>query len=380
MRLTRKWTESVAVATLRDIDAVSHKMRRSAYKRINQCFHKFRSETIMNKRYFLLACTCLIFLLTGCSFFNTVGPKNTVKVYTTLDKSFVEALCGNFSDGLPKDKRITFEILNKENEAAQADCIISEATLLQQKAVEGSLQKIHAEFADLLPEKLKGPDEKWITIFYDPAVILVNQAYSRKVGQQQLLHWEDLPKQSDAQIVMENLTDNESTVIFLAAISSHMGQHEFLDYFKQIRPLIKQYAKFPITPVRMAATGDADIAITRRSYVFKYLQNDFPAYILIPEEGTPVNRYGIGILQNSKKQNEVAAFINWVLQSSEARTVLMTTRSGYLPVLPRGEKGQAVMINSLWTNTFYKDTQALEKLTEEWLREIRLTGTEEEKK
>ena len=334
----------------------------------------------MNRKILFLACVCLVLFLSGCSFFNTVGPKNTVKVYTTLDKSFVETLCGKFTDGLPKDKNITFEVLANENEAAQADCIISEATLLQQKAADGSLQMIHAEFADLLPDELKGPEEKWITLFYDPAVILVNHAYSRKVGQQQLLHWADLPKQTGAQIVMENLSDSESTVMFLAAMSSHMGQHEFLEYFKQIRPLVKQYAKFPITPVRMAATGDADIAITRRSYVFKYLQNDFPAYILIPEEGTPVNRYGIGVLKNSKKQHEVAAFINWVLQSSEARTVLMMARSGYLPVLPRGEKGQSVTTTALWTNTFYKDRQGLERLTEEWLREIRLTGSEEDKK
>ena len=202
-----------------------------------------------------MACTCLILFLAGCSFINTVGPKSTVKVFTTLDKSFVEALCSKFSDGLPKENKITFEILNKENELCQADCIIGEATFLQQKSAEGSLQRIHAEFADLLPEELKDPDEKWITVFYDPAVILVNQAYSRKVGQQQLLHWTDLPKQTGAQIVMENLSDNESTVMFLAAMSSRMGQHEFIDYFKQIRPLIKQYAKFPITQKRRKRPG-----------------------------------------------------------------------------------------------------------------------------
>lgn len=334
----------------------------------------------MSKKLFLLVYICLVFLLTGCSFFDTVGSKDKVIVYTTLDRSFIEALCRTFNDSLPKNKKIAFDILNKDSGSVQADCIIGEATLLQQKSVEGSLQKIHAEFADLLPETLKGPDETWITVFYDPAVILVNQAYSRKVGQQQLLHWTDLPKQTGAQIVMENLSDNESTVMFLAAMSSHMGQREFIDYFKQIRPLIKQYAKFPITPVRMAATGDADIAVTRRSHVFKYLQNDFPAYILIPEEGTPVNRYGICVLQGSNKQKEVSAFINWILQSSEARTVLMTTRSGYLPVLPQGEKGQTVMTNAMWLNTFYKDKQALEKLTEDWIREIRLADAGEEKK
>ena len=310
---------------------------------------------------------------------NTTVSKNTVKVYTTLDKTFVEALCGKFTDSQPKEKRIVFEVLNQEKEMLQADCIIGEATLLQQKAAEGSLQKISAEYADMLPAELKGNEEKWITLFYDPAVLLVNQAYSRKVGQQQLLHWADLPKQTEARLVMENLSDNESTVQFLAGLSSRMGQQECMEYFKQIRPLIKQYAKFPITPVRMAATGDADIAITRRSHIFKYLQNDFPAYILIPEEGTPVNLYGIGVIQNSKKQKEVTAFLNWVLQDSEARTVLMTTRSGYLPVLPRGETGQAVSKGTLWVNTFYKDRQSLEKLTEEWLRKIRLADAGEDR-
>ncbi len=310
---------------------------------------------------------------------NTTVSKNTVKVYTTLDKTFVEALCGTFTDSLPKEKRIVFEVLNQEKEMLQADCIIGESTLLQQKAAEGSLQKISAEYADMLPAELKGNEEKWITLFYDPAVLLVNQAYSRKVGQQQFLHWADLPKQTEARLVIENLSDNESTVQFLAGLSSRMGQQECMEYFKQIRPLIKQYAKFPITPVRMAATGDADIAITRRSHIFKYLQNDFPAYILIPEEGTPVNLYGIGVTQNSKKQKEVTAFLNWVLQDSEARTVLMTTRSGYLPVLPRGETGQAVSKGTLWVNTFYKDRQSLEKLTEEWLRKIRLTDAGEDK-
>ena len=52
----------------------------------------------------------------------------------------------------------------------------------------------------------------------------------------------------------------------------------------------------------------------------------------------------------------------------------MTTRSGYLPVLPQGEKGQMVSMSTLWLNTFYKNRQMLEKLTGDWLREIRLAG------
>ena len=334
----------------------------------------------MSRKLFVTVLACLAFLLAGCSRFSAAGPAQTVKVYTTLDKTFVEALCGRFTESLPQDKKIVFAVSDKEDALEQADCIISGSTLLQQKAAAGSLQKVRAEFADLLPAELKDKEEKWVTLFYDPAVLLINQVYSRKAGQQQILHWSDVPGQKDARVVMENLSDNESTVLFLAAMSSRMGHDECLAYFRQIRPLIRQFAKFPITPIRMTATGDADIAITRRSHVFKYLQNDFPAYILIPEEGTPVNLFGIGLSQNSKRQKEINAFIDWFLGSSEARTLLMTTRSGYLPVLPKGENGQAVNRDALWTNTFYKNGQALDQLAADWLREIRLADAGEDTK
>ena len=334
----------------------------------------------MSRKLFVTVLACLAFLLAGCSRFSAAGPAQTVKVYTTLDKTFVEALCGRFTESLPQDKKIVFAVSDKEDELEQADCIISGSTLLQQRAAAGSLQKVRAEFADLLPAELKDKEEKWVTLFYDPAVLLINQVYSRKAGQQQILHWSDVPGQKDARVVMENLSDNESTVLFLAAMSSRMGHDECLAYFRKIRPLIRQFAKFPITPIRMTATGDADIAITRRSHVFKYLQNDFPAYILIPEEGTPVNLFGIGLSQNSKRQKEINAFIDWFLGSSEARTLLMTTRSGYLPVLPKGENGQAVNRDALWTNTFYKNGQALDQLAADWLREIRLADAGEDTK
>ncbi len=350
---------------------------------MNQRFlmsNELQSEKLMNRKLLFPVLACLLFLLAGCSKFTASGPAQTVKVYTTLDKTFVAALCGRFTESLPQDKRVEFTVSDKEDEVEQADCIISGSVLLQQKAAAGSLQKIHAEFADLLPAELKDKEEQWVTLFYDPAVLLVNQAYSRKVGQQQLLHWSDVPGQKEARVIMENLSDNDSTVQFLAAMSSRMGQEECITYFRQIRPLIKQFAKFPITPVRMVATGDADIAITRRSHVFKYLQNDFPAYILIPEEGTPVNLFGIGLSQNSKRQKETIAFIDWCLRSSEARTLLMTARSGYLPVLPKGENGQAVNRDALWTNTFYKSGQALDQLAADWLREIRLADAGEDTK
>ena len=82
------------------------------------------------------------------------------------------------------------------------------------------------------------------------------------------------------------------------------------------------------TPVRMAAVGDADVAITRRSYVFKYLESNFPAYVVYPEEGTPVNLYGVGMLKESRAAKECGAFASWLLTDSDMRRACPSQNMG----------------------------------------------------
>lgn len=334
----------------------------------------------MKKTVFLMtACLCL--LLAGCDFTRGSAPGEPVYIYTTLDEELIRALGEKYSAVKNTDTagRVEIRVLKEEKELPGADLVLGDATMLKRLAGEGAFVPVRSEYADLLPGELKGRNDLWTGVFYDPAVLLVNQAYSRKVGQAKIQHWLDLPQQTGARIVMENLSDSDSTRRFLAAMASRMGQNEFMDYFRQISPMVIQYAKFPITPVRMAATGDADIALTRRSHVFKYLQNDFPAYILIPEEGTPIRLFGIGIRKESKKQPQSLAFLNWLLQAPEARTVLLEKRSGYLAVLPAGSDGKAVRTEGLWTNTFYTEEAAVDALADTWVRTFRISSGREEK-
>lgn len=331
----------------------------------------------MRKLAYLAATLVMVFTLAGCGEDNT--QTNTVTVVSGVDRKLVQALADRYNT-MPGVKTKVQVADPKKGE--EADMVLEGSGQLKKLASEGQLQAAGSVYGDLVPLDLKDPQDLWLGLFYDPAVILVNHAYSRRLGQENLQHWDDLKKLKEARLVMENLTDSDSTRMFLACMASRMGQDQFLDYFRGIRHLILQYAKFPITPVRMTATGDADIALTRRSYVFKYLQDDFPAYILIPGEGTPVNLYGAGIRKATKKQEACRNFINWMLHDPEARNVLLSQKCGYLPVLPRGEKGKAVDSGKLWTNTFYKDDAALDGLSQTWLSQIRLTQTnaEEERK
>lgn len=331
------------------------------------------------KRILLGVLFWLCLVTVGCDVVKKSSPEDSLRIYTTLDPALIQALTEQYSANPEQKKKILFSVSRETKDLPGADLILSDAATLKRLAAAGDLAPVKSEYADLLPRQFKDAEDRWTGLFYDPAVLLINQAYSRRVGQEKFLHWYDLLQQKDARIILENLSDNDSTRCFLTAMSSRMGQNEFMAWFHRIEPRIIQYAKFPITPVRMAATGDADIAITRRSHVFKYLQNDFPAYILIPEEGTPIRLFGVGSLKNSKKQKENVAFIDWLLQDPGARTTLITTRSGFLSVLPSGSAGKAANTETLWMNTFYKDEQAIEKLADLWIKEFRIAANREGK-
>lgn len=313
-------------------------------------------------------------LTAGCG--EQADEAHTVILYSNLDESFVQTLADSYNSRLDKKDKLAVRVAKKDSDPARADVILAGTDRLQQLAAQGALQPVKAESGDRLPAQLRDPQDLWIGAFYDPAVLLVNQAYSRELGQGNLAHWMDLTTLSSARIAMENLTNSPSTKHFLAALSSRMGQDACLAYFRTLRPMIRQFSKYPISPVRMAATGDADIAITRRSQVFKYLQNDFPAYVLIPSEGTPVDLYGVALSKGSTKGKASSRFIDWLLQEPAARTVLVTARSGFLPVLPQGKSGPVANPDVLWLNTFYKGQDAVDRLADLWMKEIRLDTPE----
>lgn len=313
-------------------------------------------------------------VLSGCAPASKPPPTEAVLV-SSLANDYVTALVESYN----RQAQLKIRVQTKQNANESADIYLESAHFLQQQAAQGKLEPVQTEMTDLVPAALKNKQELWCGIFYDPAVLLVNQNFSRRIGQEHLLAWQDVAKLPQSRLVLENLTDSVSTKEFLAAMSARMGQDIFLAYFKQLKPHIIQYAKFPITPVRMVALGDADLAFTRRSYVFKYLENDFPAYMFTPAEGSPVNLYGVGIAKDSAKAAAGKAFLDWLLQSDTARALNLKQRTGYLFILPQGSEGPAVDSTRLWLDTFYITDQRKEQLADTWLKEIRL-GTEMEVK
>lgn len=300
----------------------------------------------------------------------TKANKNLV-LYSQLDKKFTDELVAAFSKQYGKVNLTAIYELKPETPVP--DLILGSSDILQSYRAENKLQAVSSSIGDRLPITFKDADDTWYGAFYDPAVFLINQQYARTIGQQKLRSWKDLENNIDIRIAVENLSNSDSTCNFLGAMASKMGEGAALNYLWNISRYVPQYAKFPFTPVRMAAVGDADVAITRQSFVSKYLENDFPAYVVYPEEGMPVILYGVGIHKDCREIGVAIAFIDWLIADDVVKSVSQTNDTGFMFLLPQGINGSVANAEQLWLNTEYLLPDRQEYLASRWLDTVRFS-------
>lgn len=298
--------------------------------------------------------------------------RQVLTVYSELDHKFTEELLQSFNES--NDKKLTVRaVYELKPDGPKPDVALAEQRAVNALKLSGQLKPAAFAAGDRLPEKLRDDDLCWYGVFYDPVVFLVNQQYARIIGQRSLTGWNDLENNERLRIAMENLSDSSSTQNFLGAFADAVGETTSLNYLWNINRFVGQYAKFPFTPVRMTAVGDADLAITRQSYVFKYLENKFPAYVVRPREGTPVNLYCAGIFKSCGDEVLALAFMEWLLADERVQAVSQANNTGFLFLFPRGLAGGAADASKLWLNKSYLQPAAQETLTKKWLERVRFS-------
>ena len=253
------------------------------------------------------------------------------------------------------------------------DVVLAEQRTLAGLKRQGRLKPVAFADGDRLPQKFRDADLSWYGVFYDPIVFLINQQYARTVGQANICSWQDLAGKEQLRIALENLSDSNSTQNFLAGLADRFGEDESLEYLGNINRFIGQYSKFPFTPVRMAAVGDADVAITRQSYVFKYLENKFPAYVVYPKEGTPVNLFCVGLFKNTTDDLQGLKVMEWLLTSEQVQAIAQENATGYLFLFLRGFDEAAADGDKIWLNSSYLEPVKQDGLTNKWLSKVRFS-------
>lgn len=327
-------------------------------------------------RWIILICLSIsIFSNLGCSHNASVAveqKQETLILYSELDSKFTEDLVASFNKKAIGNVKVQaiYELTPKN---PQPDLVLAEKRTLNGLKLDGLLKSVYLPASDRLPNAFYDGDNCWYGIFYDPTVFLINQQFSRIIGQNNIKSWADLASSKDIRIAIENLSDSNSTQNFLAAFADKFGEDASLDYFSQINHKIIQYTKFPFTSIRMTAVGDADLAITRQSYVFKYLENKFPAYVIIPEEGSPANLYGVGVFKNCNADEVALQFMDWLLIQEDVQKVSLANNTGFLFLIPQSLTGPVADAEKVWLNKSYLVMAAQETLTNKWLAKVRFT-------
>lgn len=327
------------------------------------------------RRWMMPVLLAVALVLGGCAGQRSDKPKDagrTLCLYSELDNKFTAALVQSFNNDNKEKLQVSF-ISELKPGAPLPDVVLTERRTLYGFKEQRRLAR--AELADgaRLPAKLRDEDGQWFGLFYDPVVFLVNQQFAREIGQRSLRGWNDLENHGRLRLAMENLSDSGSTQGFLGALADGMGETGSLNYLWNINRFVGQYAKFPFTPVRLAAVGDADVAITRQSYVFKYLESKFPAYVVQPQEGTPVNLYGMAMLNSSERKQEALLFMEWLLRSEKLQAVAQAENTGYMFIFPRGIDEAPVDADKLWLNKNYLQTAKLDDLVNRWIARVRFS-------
>lgn len=320
-------------------------------------------------------------LLFGCANEQAKPVSQTVTknlvLYSEVESKFVEEVVARFNAEQAKKKQgtvITLSAIYELKEGASLPhMVLAEKRTLHNFGLQDKLKPIGFAAGDRLPKAYKDAEFRWYGIFYDPVVFLVNHEFSRKIGQQNLRGWSDLEDNEQVRIVMENLSDSNSTRNFLSSLADHYGETTSLNYLWNINRYVTQYAKFPFTAIRLAAAGDADLAITRRSYVAKYLEGNFPAYVVEPQEGTPINLYGVGLFKDHEDDAEAIAFLEWMLADGAVQNIALEKQMGFEFIFPRGLKQAAVKTENLWQNDTYLEADKQAKLTDRWLEVVRFS-------
>lgn len=317
------------------------------------------------------------FLVAACGEQTETKEKRTLVLYSQLSQDFTEAL---LTAHKPADDFLQIKaVYEMKAETPAPDLVLAERNALFEMQEAGSLQAVISSAGDRLPKKFKDADGYWYGAFYDPAVFLVNQQYARTVGQEKLRGWFDLVTYNqDIHIAVENISNSNSTINFIGSFASNNGENATLNYLSHIHNKIDQYAKFPFTPIRMAAVGDVDLAITRQSFVSQYLENNFPAYVIFPKEGTPINLYGIAVYKECKSVEAAKNFIDWLIADEEVKCISQTIDTGYMFLLPNGVTGAAADPENLWLNTNYLHKDQQDALTARWLENVRFNKNDQE--
>jgi iron(III) transport system substrate-binding protein len=341
------------------------------------------------KRYLpllLVAFLFVVILLSGSVYLSGYAgkaqPENikSITVYTDLPVEQIDLLAREYEKAqnikinlVPLAAQDLVERLKNER-TGESDVIVADSFVLNQLKAEHVLAPYVSEVTDIVPERFLDSDNYWTGIWYDPIVLAANQDFLKTLPQQPT-KWADLSKDNKWRIALTDFLAAEASANLFYSMIAVNGEQPTMDYFRQLHPHVVQYAKFLVTPIRMAALGEADIAIAVQSEAMRYVHNKFPIKIIYPEEGTAYQLTGAALVNGASHAQEAKPFIDWLLQDYAQLTL---QRNGYYFVTTNPEaaayREYAAKNFKLFESKAVFSPVQQHQMLDKWVQNIRLNA------
>lgn len=350
----------------------------------------------------------------------------SITVYTSLPLEQIEPLARVFENSqdirvsiVPLSENDLIVRINSEKSKPQADLVLANRSVLEQIKAAKALLPYTSEQIDIIPHRFVDKENYWTGIWYDPIVFAVNRDFLKKLPHPPN-KWTDLVQAANPSDVntagVENgaapagHTDNnnnaqnvnkaaadaklaakpaagtvnnlrvgitdflasEASANLLYTLMSVNGENQTLAFFKQLHPQIVQYSKFLVTPVRMAALGEVDVAITVQSEAMRYVRDNFPLTILYPEEGTAYLLTGAALVKDSSHSAEAKQFLEWLIQD-QAQTALQNNKLYFVPANPESQAYKEYEASNVkLLENHVTDREQQRQLLDRWVATVRL--------
>lgn len=321
------------------------------------------------RKFFLSVLLCgLMAVLFGCS--SNKPQSECLTIYSTLDSEFVTELGREFVEerNLPLDVQVVSRL---DREGTGADLVLTEMRQLMELSYDDLLEPLNFSCVRKLDKKFRAEDNTWVGVLYDPLVCLVNHEFAKGFDTEKLQSWQQLGQDLPVRMVLQNFHTPEAQRGLLCGIVTEFGEDEAFRLMQSVDRNTNKYVSFPFTAVRLVVTGDDDVALVRRSQVFRYLEHKFPAFVLTPRNGTPAILYGAGVLKAGVQSAIARQFVEWLELDSDARRVNLRHDTGLLFFLNYGAGAALVRPEQVWLNKKYISWTERDRLSQKWLRDVR---------
>jgi len=215
-----------------------------------------------------------------------------------------------------------------------------------QAKAEGLLTPYVSPSAGTIPSQYKDSEGYFTGQGLTSLVIGYNKALLEERNVPVPTSWKDLLDPAyEGQITMANPGSSGTAYTFLSTICQLFGEEEGMAYMKELNKNIKSYEKSGSAPARLAAQGEAMIAITYLHDVLSYQEEGFVDLMaVVPEDGTGYEINCVSMIEGGPDQEIAKAFIDFVLRPENQ---VIADEVGYHVIHTQPDAKNSEKLNSL---------------------------------